>query len=140
MRQEAPGQVAMANIEGYPYYPIPSIGNPGHRAESKKTAETGESFKQTFNNQLNEQPVKLSRHAMERLETRNIHLSASEWNQIHDKMREAKKMGVNDSLVLTKDAALVVNTPNNTVITAMDLQEAKSHVFTNIDGAILINH
>ena len=38
-------------------------------------------------------------------------------------------MGVNESLVLLKDAALIVSAKNNTVITAMDRNEA---AYTNI--------
>lgn len=130
----------MAKIDHYSYYPFPLPGNLETQQKPKETTTTAHSFQKTFSDELNDQPVNLTKHARERLATRNIHLTASEWNQIHDKMREAEKMGVNDSLVLTKDAALVVNTPKNTVITAMDLQEAKSHIFTNINGTILINH
>ena len=48
-------------------------------------------------------------------------------------------MGVTDSLVLTKEAALVVSAKNNTVITAMGRDEASSQIFTNINGTILID-
>lgn len=54
-------------------------------------------------------------------------------------MNEAKQKGVTDSLIMADDAALLVNTKNNTVVTAMDRDEAASKIFTNINGAIVIN-
>ncbi len=81
----------------------------------------------------------LSKHAQERLSDRNIQLSANKWQRIHDKMLEAKSKGLKDSLVLTSEAALVVNVNNNTVITALGRKEAASHIFTNINGTILVD-
>lgn len=128
----------MDKIKNYPFYPLQISSHPGREKEIPKSSKN--SFRTALTNQLNRQPVKLTKHAMERMESRNIHFSSAEWNQIHDKMREAKEKGVNDSLVLTPQAALVVNAPKNTVITAMNLSEANSHIFTNINGTILINH
>ncbi|XJZ28503.1 TIGR02530 family flagellar biosynthesis protein [Bacillota bacterium Lsc_1132] len=88
------------------------------------------------------QPVKsqlvVSKHAMERLEQRNIQISGDCWAKIEEKVSEAKKMGVNDSLVLIQDAALIVSAKNNTVITALDRGEASSQIFTNINGTIVL--
>jgi flagellar operon protein len=128
----------MAKIENYPFYPLQMSSRPGKEKEIPALSKN--SFGTALANQLNKQPVKVTKHAKERMESRNIHFSPAEWNQIHDKMREAKEKGVTDSLVLTPQAALVVNASKNTVITAMNLSEAKSHIFTNINGTILINH
>lgn len=54
-------------------------------------------------------------------------------------MNEAKQKGVRDSVVILNDAALLVSAKNNTVVTAMDREEATEKVFTNIDGTILID-
>jgi flagellar operon protein len=54
-------------------------------------------------------------------------------------VQEARKMGVNDSLVLLTDAALIISAKNNTVITAMGREEASSQIFTNINGTILMD-
>ncbi|RFU61531.1 TIGR02530 family flagellar biosynthesis protein [Peribacillus glennii] len=81
----------------------------------------------------------VSKHAQMRLEQRNINIDQSTWNRIGEKVQEAKKMGVRDSLVLTQEAALVVSAKNNTVITAMDREEASSQIFTNINATILID-
>lgn len=81
----------------------------------------------------------LSKHAKERLEQRDIHINENRWAQIEQKVNEAKKMGVKESLVLLNDAALIVSAKNNTVITAMDRHEATAQIFTNINGTIVMD-
>ncbi len=80
----------------------------------------------------------LSKHASERLAERGICINESKWSQIEAKVLEAKRMGVKESLVLLHDAALIVSGKNNTVITAMNRQEATAQIFTNINGAIIL--
>lgn len=84
------------------------------------------------------QTLKISKHASQRIAQRNINISDYEWKQIEDKLSTAKQKGLNDSLFITENAALIVNVKNSTVVTAMDRQEASSQVFTNIDGAIIL--
>lgn len=84
------------------------------------------------------QKIKVSKHAQNRLEERNIHLNEKQWKLISNKMMEAKQKGITDSLVIIQDTALLVNTKNNTVITAMHAKES-TNIFTNINGTILIN-
>jgi flagellar operon protein len=86
-----------------------------------------------------QQELKVSKHASDRLQERNIHLDDSQWKLIHEKVTEAKQKGVTDSLVVMNNAALLVSAKNNTVVTAMNLEEASNRIFTNINGTILIN-
>ncbi|GGB30328.1 flagellar protein [Virgibacillus dakarensis] len=83
--------------------------------------------------------VKVSKHAKERIDERNISINEKDWQLITEKMAEAKRKGVTDSLVVMNNAALLVSTKNNTVVTAMNREEAASKIFTNINGTILIN-
>ncbi|TCT26767.1 flagellar operon protein [Melghiribacillus thermohalophilus] len=83
--------------------------------------------------------LKVSKHAQKRMDERNIQISASTWNQIQEKVKEAKTKGVTDSIVILNQAALVVSAKNNTVITAMDRTEAGHQIFTNVNGAIILN-
>ncbi|WP_019152783.1 TIGR02530 family flagellar biosynthesis protein [Robertmurraya massiliosenegalensis] len=80
----------------------------------------------------------LSKHAKERLQQRDIHITDQRWELIEEKVNEAKRLGIKDSLVLMDDAALIVSAKNNTVITAMDRQEATTQIFTNINGTIVL--
>jgi flagellar operon protein len=100
--------------------------------------------KQVFSNQLQTavqkySHLKISKHAEKRLEEREILINAKQWKKIEDKVSQAKLMGVQESLVVTNDAALIISVKNNTVITAMDRVEAESQIFTNINGTILID-
>jgi flagellar operon protein len=81
----------------------------------------------------------ISKHASERMQQRGIKIPDSRWKQIESKIQDAKKMGVNDSLVLLDNAALIVSAKNNTVITAMDRHEASTQIFTNINGTIVLD-
>lgn len=81
----------------------------------------------------------ISKHAQVRMAQRNINIDSATWTKIESKIQQAKKMGVTESLVLTETLALVVSTKNNTVITAMNRQEATAQIFTNINGTILID-
>ncbi|RKQ37489.1 TIGR02530 family flagellar biosynthesis protein [Oceanobacillus halophilus] len=83
--------------------------------------------------------LKISKHATSRLNERNIEINEKQWQTIEEKMQEAKKKGITDSLVVLNEAALLVSAKNNTVVTAMDINEASSKIFTNINGTILIN-
>ncbi|WP_026692485.1 TIGR02530 family flagellar biosynthesis protein [Peribacillus kribbensis] len=100
----------------------------------------GTSFSQQLNSVLNQSPTALtiSRHAQERLQQRKIQIDPQIWGKLEEKVYEAKKMGVQDSLVLLKNAALIVSAKNSTVITAMDRAEASAHIFTNINGTIVM--
>ena len=94
------------------------------------------SFKEALEKEAN---LVISKHAQKRLDERNISIQDSKWKQIQMKISEAKTKGIRDSLVVTNDAALIVNVPNNTVITAMNRDEANSQIFTNINGTIILD-
>jgi len=83
--------------------------------------------------------LSISKHASQRLEQRGIVIDEEKWKQIEEKVKQAKKMGVKESLVLLNDAALIVSAKNNTVITAMNRKEATEQIFTNINGTIIMN-
>ena len=88
-------------------------------------------------NQLS-QGLKFSAHATQRLKERNIQFDPEMMAKINDAINKADAKGVQDTLVLTDKAALIVSVPNRTVITAMDKNNLAGNVFTNIDGAVII--
>jgi len=96
-------------------------------------------FKEYLSNEINDKQLKISKHANERLNQRQITISEADWSLIENKIYEASQMGVKDSLVLVNEAALIINTQNNTVITALDREEAKTQIFTNINGTIIMD-
>ena len=62
-------------------------------------------------------------------------------NQLKDKINQAvdraSEKGVKDSLVIVDDMAFIVNVKNRVVVTAVNNEELKKNVFTNIDGAVI---
>lgn len=82
--------------------------------------------------------LKFSRHALGRLNDRNIELSAGQLERLEDGAKKAEQKGIRDSLVIIDQLAFIVNVPNQTVVTAMDSTETNENIFTNINGAVII--
>lgn len=82
--------------------------------------------------------LKFSSHATQRLRERKIELDTATMTKVSDAVEKADAKGVQDTLVLTGNAALIVNVPNRTVVTAMDRGQLTGNVFTNIDGAVIV--
>ncbi len=120
------------NIQHIPYHPP---------LQPTVKTNTSQVSKQSFSEHLKQattQELKISKHASERLNERNITISDTEWQKITEKVFEAKDKGVNQPLVILDQAALIVSAKNATVITALDRSEAKQQLFTNIDGTIVL--
>ena len=79
--------------------------------------------------------LKFSRHAQERLESRNLPLGNQELERLGSAVARAGEKGARESLVLLDELAFVVSIRNRTVITA--LQPSKEGVFTSIDSAVI---
>lgn len=82
--------------------------------------------------------VKFSKHASGRLAERNIRLTENQMDRLTEGAKKAGAKGIKESLVIVDQLAFIVNIPNNTVVTAMNQQDAAENVFTNIDGAVII--
>jgi flagellar operon protein len=83
-------------------------------------------------------PLKFSTHASQRLAERKIQLDPATMAKVNEAIDKAAAKGLEDTLVLTPNAALIVSASNRTVITAMDRSQLQGNVFTNIDGAVVI--
>lgn len=82
--------------------------------------------------------VVFSKHANERLNSRNIQLTEAQMHRLNEGIEQARGKKIKESLVMLDNLAFVVNINNNTVITALDQKGETSHVFTNIDGAVIV--
>ncbi len=94
----------------------------------------GKSFTEILDS-LKAKDLVFSKHANERLKSRNIDLSHEQLERLNDGTVKAGEKGIKESLVMVDDFAFIVNTKSNTVITAVSGNDDK--VFTNIDGAII---
>ena len=96
-----------------------------------------DSFQNIFSNKLEEKSsVQFSKHASMRLNDRKVSLSSEQIKRVESGIEKASQKGINDSLVLVDDIALVVNVKNKVVITAMNGNN--DNIFTNIDGAVIV--
>ena len=82
--------------------------------------------------------LKFSAHATQRLRERQIQFDPETLSKMNDAITKADAKGVQDTLMITDKAALIVSVPNRTVITAMDKNNLNGNIFTNIDGAVII--
>lgn len=81
--------------------------------------------------------VEFSKHAMQRLERREIATDATTMRRLESGVDRAAAKGARDAVVLIDDTAFVVSVSNRTVITAVDSAHMRDHVFTNIDSAAI---
>lgn len=105
-----------------------------------KRPEQSSNFNQIFENELNKaNGVKLSGHAVERLKNRNIELNGEDIKKLTEALEKADSKGSRESLLLYKDVAFIASVRNKTIITAVDKDNAKDNVFTNIDSAVIVS-
>ena len=82
--------------------------------------------------------LRFSKHAANRLQNRNIDLTDGQLKRLAEGTSKAGEKGIKESLVLVDDLAFIVNISNHTVITAMNQGDTDNHIFTNIDGAVIM--
>ena len=110
------GQTAGQNVSGLQGQTFAEV------LARKKTVENGE--------------LKFSKHASERLVSRNIDLSETQKERLNHAVKAAEAKGIKESLVMIDNLAFIINIKNNTVVTAVTGGEEK--IFSNIDGAVVV--
>lgn len=123
----------MAEINGISVPFIPIVGNE-ENSHRKVGREAVNQFEAIFKEELDK--IKFSNHALKRLESRNIQLGENEISKIQDAVEKAEAKGSKDSLVLMDKTAFIVNIPNRTVVTAIEVANSNENVFTNIDSVV----
>ena len=111
------------------------------RSKSNEINRTAENSNLSFRDILEKQQVsetgtlKFSKHANDRLASRNIDLSNEQLERLENGAKKAQEKGIYESLVMVDNIAFIVNIKNKTVVTAVNDSDDK--VFTNIDGAVI---
>jgi flagellar operon protein len=116
---------AVTAAQGQPVEPRrPEIAPPpGKRSE----------FQELLNQKLN-----LSQHAETRIRSRSIPWNESIEKRISSGIDAAQAKGSRETLILADNIAVIANVKSRTVITAMDRDQLKEKIFTNIDSAVLV--
>lgn len=121
----------------------PPAPKPDEARRSSSDTAAKDSFAQTLEQVRGPQrdtgpAVKLSAHAEQRIEQRDISLTRPERRALGQAIRKLADKGSRDALLLRPDAAFVVNVPERTVVTAINQAELKDRIFTQIDSAMLV--
>ena len=111
--------------------------NTNNKTTQTKTKE-GYSFGDILTQKSGAADVKFSKHAANRLSSRNIELTDNQMSRLNEGAMKAQEKGIKESLVLVDSLAFIVNVPSNTVVTAMNQNETSDNIFTNIDGAVIM--
>jgi flagellar operon protein len=81
--------------------------------------------------------VQFSGHAIQRVRRRGIEVGQGTLERLQAGVERAAGKGARESVVFVDNTAFVVSVRNRTVITAVDREHMKDHVFTNIDSAVI---
>ena len=101
----------------------------------------GQSFAEALKTELEARnsAVGFSKHAVKRIESRNIEILDSDMlERLNKGIEIAAEKGSNETLVLVDSTAFVVSVKNNTVITTMSQEDLKGNIFTNIDSTVIM--
>ena len=112
--------------------PFVPVVKPQHPADN--IVEGKNSFDSIFRNEFDK--IKFSNHAAKRIEARELQLSNSDLNRLQDAVNKAEAKGAKDSLVMMENRAFIINIPNKTVVTALDVDKSSENIFTNIDSVV----
>lgn len=82
--------------------------------------------------------IVFSKHALIRMDNRNIELTNGELERLKSAINKAEDKGVKDALILVGDKAFIASIKNKTIITTLSKDQIKDNVFTNIDGAVIV--
>ena len=122
----------MANVINGINVPFVPVVQPEHPVN--KLSKGQSSFESLFKNEI--EKLKFSNHASKRIESRDLKLSESDMNKLQNAVSKAEAKGAKDSLVMMNNTAFIVNIPNRTVITALDVNKSSENIFTNIDSVV----
>jgi len=123
---------------------IKPVGGQASVDRTSSIGRTQKSFSDYLQKEINENiSIRFSKHAEQRMISRNIRLSGKELESMDQAVEQARQKGIRDSLLLMDNRAFIVNIPSKTVITAAVISDVnkdslKENIFTNIDGAVII--
>jgi len=125
----------MALDRTIPIGPQAAATGPAARPANHPGSAAGASFQQAL--QQAGQGVQLSRHAQKRVDSRDLDLDPARLSRLNTAISRAAEKGSRNSVVMLDGLAVVVDVNQRTVITAMNAQEGKERVFTNIDSVVI---
>lgn len=117
------------------------LQNSGIQQEPSKLTNVPKAGQPSFEdvlNQIGKKELKFSKHALDRIKSRNIELTQQDLTKISDAVDKAEAKGVKEALILMNNNVFIASVKSKTIITASSDEQLKDNVFTNIDGAVII--
>ncbi|MGM0409708.1 MAG: TIGR02530 family flagellar biosynthesis protein [Bacillota bacterium] len=122
-----------------PINPVRQNQQKSNVKNNEKSKENQKPFQEIFENKIKDKnEIKFSKHAKQRISSRDIKLGEKEFEKLLSGLEKASDKGSKDSLIMVDEVAYVVSIENKTVITAIDDENVKENVFTNIDSAVFM--
>jgi flagellar operon protein len=97
----------------------------------------GSSFRDALSAAADEHSLSFSEHAMKRVEQRQIPMAGDQMDRLSKAMDTLSQRGSKQSLVMLDQYAYVVHVPTHTVVTAVEPDQSKERVFTQIDSVVI---
>jgi flagellar operon protein len=114
------------------------ISNPQSPPGSGIQPSGGEiSFRDALTAAADQRSLQISEHAMKRVEQRQIPLAGEQLDRLSKALDTLSQRGSRQSLVMLDQYAYVVNVPSHTVVTAVDSDQTRDRVFTQIDSVVI---
>ncbi len=125
---------------------IPQINKLPEKKESGNVRSSNDTkqaeFEELLRNRVKEsgpsEDIQISKHAVKRLEERNLSIDSGEYLKLKEGMKKLQNKGGKESLIITNNAAYIVDVNKNKIVTAIDKASMSDNVFTNIDSTVFM--
>ena len=81
--------------------------------------------------------LRLSRHAEKRIDRRALDLDGARLQRLNSAVGQLAAKGARNGVVMLDDLAMVVDVRERTVVTALQREEGRQRVFTNVDSVVI---
>lgn len=134
-----PAQVPEPQVSGAAAArPGRAVGRTTRRGPVQNAGAPG-TFRAVLREKVASQGLRWSRHAEDRLRQAGITLDEGDQEAIGQAVSALERRGAREGLIVYGDLALVVSVRARTVITAARPERLDDGVFTQIDGAAIVN-
>ncbi|MBQ8176672.1 MAG: hypothetical protein IJ035_06525 [Oscillospiraceae bacterium] len=118
---------------------IPQLQPTGSQAVNPQNSDFAKELKSQLEALNQSSGVQFSKHAMERINERNIDLSEdNKLDRLNKAVELAGERGSADALVMIDTTAFLVSVKNNKVITTLSADDMQGNIFTNIDSTVIM--
>lgn len=89
-----------------------------------------------FGDILSQEKIKFSGHAENRMQSRDLTLTPTEYLRLDEAISKAKSKNSKDALVMLDGKGILVNVPNKTVVTMFSTDQLNNNIVTQIDSVV----